>query len=139
MKKTVIALLIATVLTSFYIPQAQCKDNSQEKLLIVYTTADVNVFNKMIFIYALYSMKQGWWQQVELLTWGPSNETIANDVEVQQKIKQLQEAGVKVSACKWCAESYGIAEKLTELGIDVKYMGEPLTEMLKSDYKVLTF
>lgn len=139
MKKTMMVMMIALLFTSISVPNAQGKENAQEKLLIVYTTADVNVFNKMIYIYALNSMKYGWWQEVEILTWGPSNESIANDEDLQKKIVQLQEAGVKISACKWCAESYGVAEKLIKLGVDVKYMGQPLTEMLKGDYKVLSF
>ncbi len=41
-------------------------------------------------------------------------------------------------ACKACAEKLGAEQALTDLGIDVKYMGEPLTEYIKLDYKILT-
>jgi hypothetical protein len=51
----------------------------------------------------------------------------------------MGEAGVELVACKACADSYGGSGKLEELGIEVKYMGVPLTEMLKGDWIVVTF
>jgi hypothetical protein len=41
--------------------------------------------------------------------------------------------GVVIEACKACSDSYGVSDQLSALGIDVKYMGTPLTEMLQSD------
>jgi hypothetical protein len=49
------------------------------------------------------------------------------------------DTGVKVEACKRCAEGYGIDDQLEAFGIDVKLMGEPLTEYLKDpSYRVIT-
>ena len=47
--------------------------------------------------------------------------------------------GVVVQACIVCADMYGVSDRLREMGIEVKAMGKPLSDMLKSDYKVLTF
>ncbi len=47
--------------------------------------------------------------------------------------------GVEFVACKACADSYGVSEKLEALGIEVKYMGMPLTDMLKGDWVTVTF
>jgi len=38
-----------------------------------------------------------------------------------------------------CANAYGVTEDLKAFGFDVKGMGKPLTEYLKSGKKVLTF
>ena len=51
----------------------------------------------------------------------------------------MQNLGIIVEACKACADEYGVAAKLEELGITVKYMGKPLTDFLQLDYKILTF
>ena len=51
----------------------------------------------------------------------------------------MKVSGVELLACKECADSYGVSEKFEELGIEVKYMGQPLTSMLKSDWVSLTF
>ena len=57
---------------------------------------------------------------------------------VQEKIRELIQAGVKVSACKACAEQYGAVAKLEELGVEVIYWGVPLTEILKNKEPLLT-
>jgi hypothetical protein len=38
-----------------------------------------------------------------------------------------------------CAKNYGVVDALKTLDIDVKGMGEPLSDRLKSGWKVLTF
>jgi hypothetical protein len=53
-------------------------------------------------------------------------------------IQKMKEAGVILEACKACADLYCVSSKLEDLGIDVKYMGQPLTEYLKSDRIVLS-
>ncbi|MFQ3293639.1 MAG: hypothetical protein ACI8VE_000702, partial [Natrialbaceae archaeon] len=38
-----------------------------------------------------------------------------------------------LEACRACAEDYGVAEDLEDLGIAVEYMGDPLTNYLKDE------
>ncbi len=51
----------------------------------------------------------------------------------------MQKDGVVIEACIACADAYGISDNLKKLGYDVKFMGKPLTDYLKSGAKVLTF
>jgi hypothetical protein len=52
----------------------------------------------------------------------------------------MKEAGVALFACKACADIYGVSDKLSSLGIDVKYMGVPLTQYLKNkEWVTVTF
>jgi hypothetical protein len=46
--------------------------------------------------------------------------------------------GVHVEACKDCCDKFGVTDTLTKLGVDVRYMGEPLTGYLKSGETILT-
>lgn len=58
----------------------------------------------------------------------------------QFNLNMFKYAGVELFACRACADNYGVSDKLSNLGIDVKYMGVPLTEILKKgDWKTLTF
>lgn len=70
---------------------------------------------------------------------GPSAKLLSHDLELQQKIKAMQKDGVEVLACIACADQYGVTQNLLELDIDVKGMGVPLTDMLKSGWKQLNF
>jgi len=64
----------------------------------------------------------------------------AGDKDLQAKVKAMMDSGVKIQACKACADLYGVAPALAALGIEVKYLGKPLTEILQSDnWETMTF
>lgn len=110
-----------------------------EKLTILWTSEDEETAINMILMYTLKSNVNKWWKECNLITWGPSNKLLASNPEVQSMVRQIQEAGVKVYACKRCAEAYGIVKELESLGVEVKLMGEPLTGYLQDDtYRVLS-
>lgn len=109
------------------------------RLAVLWTSGDREVALKVTFMYTLNAKRQGWFDEVTLIVWGPSSRLLAGDPELQEQVRQMKEEGVTLVACKACADSYGVSEKLEALGIEVKYMGVPLTEMLKGDWKVLTF
>lgn len=108
------------------------------KLVVLWTTRDREVVQNMIFMYTKNSKRYGWWDQVRLVVWGPSAKLLAVDLELQAELEELKEAGVELQACKACADRYGVSENLSNLGIEVLYMGEPLTEYLKGDWVTIT-
>ncbi|MBN2431547.1 MAG: DsrE family protein [Acidobacteria bacterium] len=118
-------------------PPAVGKDVS--KLLVVWTSGDRDVALKMVFMYTYNAKKSGWFDEVQLLVWGPSSKLLSHDRELQESFVKMKETGVTLTACKACAEMYGVADALAGLGIEVRYMGQPLSDMLKGDWKVITF
>ena len=109
------------------------------KLAVVWTSGDPDVAHRVCFMYCHNAKKQKWFDQVVLVVWGPSARLLAADKDLQAKVKSMIEDGVQVQACVACADSYGVADRLRELKVEVKGMGVPLTEMLKTGWKVLTF
>lgn len=110
------------------------------ELVVLWTTGDREVALKMVFMYTLNSKLKGWWKDVTFIVWGSSSKLISLDTELQAHLLKMKEAGVKLMACKACADMYGVSDDLEKLGIDVKYMGQPVTEFLKNDnYRVMTF
>jgi hypothetical protein len=63
----------------------------------------------------------------------------SGDRELQEELEDIKGAGVELLACKDCADLYGVGGELTALGIEVIFMGKPLTDMLKSGWTCLTF
>ncbi len=114
-------------------------EEKPSKLVVVWTSGDRDVAIKMVFMYTYNAKKNGWWDEVRLVVWGPSSLLLSVDKELQDYIKKMKDEGVIIEACKACADEYGVSDKLAALGIDVKYMGKPLTDMLKSGYFSLTF
>jgi hypothetical protein len=121
------------------IPPAQDDPAKTSKLMVLWTSGDREVALKMVFMYTFNAKKRGWWDQVRFVVWGPSSKLLSEDPELQKGIKEMLEAGVEIQACKACADMYGVSDKLSDLGIEVKYMGVPLTNMLKDGWASLTF
>ena len=113
------------------------KDNSN-KLAVLWTSGDPDIAEKMGFMYTYNAKKQGWFDEVVLIVWGPSAKLLSENKMLQDYVKKMQEAGVKVEACMACAKMYGVNDKLAEMGIDVKGMGVPLTTYLKEGWKTIT-
>lgn len=49
----------------------------------------------MALLYARDSLVNGWWNQIELILWGPSVESAAESEAVQQELALLQNLGVR--------------------------------------------
>jgi hypothetical protein len=109
----------------------------KKSLVVLWTSGDREVALKMVFMYTLNAKLKGWWEEVILIVWGPSARLLSQDEELQEKIEQMKEAGIVLEACKACADLYGVSPDLEALGIEVKYMGVPLSDYLKEDRAVL--
>lgn len=109
-----------------------------EKIHILWTTNNKDTIFNMLSMYAINSKKKSWWQEVNVIIWGASAKLAGADDEVQVVIKEMIDNGISVEACKACCDNYGVTPKMEELGIAVKYMGQPLTDYLKSGEKVLS-
>jgi hypothetical protein len=108
------------------------------KLNILWTTTDKDTIFNMISMYASNSKRYNWWKEVNVIIWGASAKLVATDGMVQTEIKEMQNMGVNIEACKDCCDNLGATDKLLSIGIDVRYLGEPLTKYLKSDEKLIT-
>ena len=136
----VIVMVILWFAGSFVPVDAQESSGSEpSKLLVVWTSGDKEVAMKMVYMYTYNSKRQGWWDEVRFLIWGPSSKLLSEDKELQDYLKKMKDDGVELLACKACSDMYGVSVTLEELGVDVKYMGSPLTEMLKTGWVTLTF
>ncbi|MFC1530198.1 DsrE family protein [Gemmatimonadota bacterium] len=109
------------------------------KLGVVWSSGDREVALKMVFMYTHNAKKAGWFDEVQFIVWGPSEKLLAEDEELQEKVAQMMEDGIEVVACRACSDMYGVSSDLEECGVDVKYMGRPLTNLLQSDWKIITF
>jgi hypothetical protein len=113
--------------------------SDSSKLLVLWTSGDKEVAIKMVFMYTYNAKKEGWWDTIRFMVWGPSSKLLAEDAEIQAEIKKLEEEGVELYACKACADLYGVSDKMAELGLTVKYIGKDLTDLIKAGWTHMTF
>jgi hypothetical protein len=119
--------------------RTEAATDSVDRLAVLWTSGDPDVAHRVCFMYTHNAKKQGWFDEVRLIVWGPSARLLAGDKDLQAAVRQMMQDGVQVQACIACADSYGVVDTLRELGLEVKGMGPPLTGILKSDTKLLTF
>ncbi len=139
-KFLVLALIGVTLFTVQSLNAAPVEDDvAGDKLVVVWSSGDPYVAEKVAFMYTHAARRNGWYRDVTLVIWGPSAKLAAENIKIQAKLKAMQKDGVVLEACSSCANSYNVADDLRALGIDVKGMGVPLTNYLKSDARVITF
>jgi hypothetical protein len=109
------------------------------KLLIVWSTAEIEVAKKMVLLYSSVILPRGYWDQAHLMIWGPSAKLLSENEALQEMVSKIKQTGVKLTCCVVCSDEYGVSEKLASLGIDMIHTGEVLTDALQKDWKVITF
>jgi hypothetical protein len=112
--------------------------DKKNSLYVLWTTADLITVEKMVFMYTLNAKIQGWFDAVTLVVWGASTKLLADNSTLQERIEEMKAAGIRVEACKACADQLGATEALESCQVEVKYWGEPLTEVLKSRTSLIT-
>ena len=141
MQRMTIYMCVLLVLASFS-PAAHAEEGEAPtgKLMVVWTSADPDVAEKVCLMYTHAAKNYGWFSEVHLVVWGPSQRLLVGDPTIQTKVEAMQEDGVVVEACVACATKLGLVDQIQTLGYEVKGMGKPLTEALKDDgTEVITF
>jgi hypothetical protein len=140
-QKTLLILLTGILLSMSPMINSQIvnTETTHDKLVVLWTSDDPMVAERVALMYTHAAKTAGWFKEVTLIVWGPSAKLITENIKLQEKLKTMQKDGVVIEACVACANAYGVAEDLKKLGYDVKGMGKPLTDYLKSGAKVLTF
>lgn len=111
----------------------------KNRLLIIWSTEEIEVANKMVLLYSSVILPRSYWDEAILMIWGPSARLLSQDKALQQKVKEIAATGVHIQACVVCTDEYGVSEKLKSIGVELTHTGEMLTEALQSDWKVITF
>ena len=142
MKKRILLGFVLSCILLIALPamlHAQDMESKKEKLAVLWTSGDRDVAEKSCLMYTHAALRNGWFDEVVLIVWGSSSRLLAEDEALQKKIQAMKDDGVILEACIACSNMLGVTDELKELGIDVKGMGVPLTDYLKSGYHVLTY
>ncbi|MDX9801772.1 MAG: DsrE family protein [Spirochaetia bacterium] len=108
------------------------------ELFILWTDDNIITTEKMVFMYAQNAVLKKWFGSVTLIIWGATAQLVTDNNEIGKKIEELIIRGVKVSACKACADQLGVSDKLKNLGVELKYWGEDLTRLIREKKNLIT-
>ncbi|MFW6188967.1 MAG: DsrE family protein [Planctomycetota bacterium] len=135
----VVLAIVALGAVALFGPARAQPDDARGRVAVVWTSGDPEVAHRMCLMYTHAARTAGWFDRVRLVVWGPSARLLAADKDLQTKVKAMMKDGVELQACVVCADSYGVSDDLRAMGIEVKGMGKPLSDMLRGDWHVLTF
>jgi len=139
MKKSI---LILTVLLAGSLNMISAQEDHYTKddtLVVVWTSGDFEVAEKMVYMYVFNAKRAGWFDEIIFIVWGPSARLLTENEKLQEYLEKMKDEGIILEACVACANMYGVADDLRGMGIDVKGMGSVLSDYLKKGYRVMTF
>ena len=85
-------------------------------------------------MYALNAMKHGWLEDVKLVLFGPAENLFLEDVEFQDLVRQYMDLAKTPLACRFLSDKDGSSERLRDLGLDVQFVGAPISEAIREGY-----
>jgi len=104
-----------------------------DKIVVVISTAEKEkVYAGMM--YALNALKQGWMNEVRLVFFGPSEKLLLTDKEMQKYLKEYLELKGEAAACKAISDVDNTSEKIGAMGIQVEYVGEMISNLVKTGF-----
>ena len=104
-----------------------------KKILVIISTSDAGKARTGA-MYALNALKEGWMDEVKLIFFGPAQNLLLDDKELQKQVKEYQEMENAVVACKFISDRDQKSEQLLEVGIQVEYVGEMISEHIHAGY-----
>lgn len=85
-------------------------------------------------MYAVNALKHGWMQEVKLIFFGPGEALLLEDEVLQDYVRQYQAMDGNAIACKFIADRDGLDEGISQLGIQVIYVGQLISDLIKEGY-----
>lgn len=118
-----------------------------DRIIVIISTAEA-AKARTGAMYAVNALKHGWLEDVKLFFFGPAEELLLEDAELQQYVKAYQETERTPIACKFLADRAGsearddgrasrgphVSAAIAALGVDVQYVGKPISDLIKQGY-----
>lgn len=103
------------------------------KLLVIISSAEPEKARTGA-MYAVNALKHGWMDEVELYLFGPSQQLLLRDEPLQKFIQEFRSLEGKPVACKFLADRDDTHDRTMVLGLDVQYVGKPISDLIQAGY-----
>ena len=85
-------------------------------------------------MYAVNALKHGWMEEVELYLFGPAQKLLLEDEPLQQFFNEFRQLEGEPVACRFLADRDDISDRTGELGLDIQYVGKPISDLIQQGY-----
>ncbi len=107
------------------------------KLLVVISTGEKEKALTGL-LYTTNAIRNKWLDDVRVFFFGPFEKLLSEDAEIQEWASELANHQQPM-ACKFISDNHGISEQLTSLGVNVEYVGQPISDAIKEGYVPMVF
>lgn len=104
-----------------------------DRIIVIIATAEA-AKARTGAMYALNAMKHGWLEDVKLVLFGPAEQLFLEDPDFQDLVRQFMELAKTPLACRYLSDREGTSERLRDLGLDVQFVGAPISEAIREGY-----
>jgi hypothetical protein len=104
-----------------------------DKLLVIIATGERAKAQAGV-MYALNAVKHAWLGEVKLYFFGPAEGLLLDDEDLQVMVHDFRQLEGEPVACRFLADRDGQSEGLRELGVQVQYVGPPISELIRAGY-----
>jgi len=104
-----------------------------DKLLVIISTAEPDAARTGM-LYAINALKHCWMSEVKIFFFGPAQELLTRDGELQRLLQEYQAHDQTAVACKFIADRDQTAEPTAALGVQVEYIGTMISDLIRDGY-----
>ena len=104
-----------------------------DRLVVIIGTGELGKAEAGL-MYATNALKHGWMQDVRLFFFGPAEKLLVEDPDLQELLIQYHALDRQAVACRFLSDRDGSSDGLTEVGVDVSYVGGQISDLIKAGY-----
>ena len=105
----------------------------ESRIVVIISSSDAGKARTGV-MYAVNALKHGWMEDVKIIFFGPAQDLLLKDAELQNYIKEYQTMEETAVACKYISDRDKKSEQLSELGIQVEYVGKMISDYIHEGY-----
>ena len=103
------------------------------KLVVIISTADVQKARTGA-MYGVNALKYGWVEEVKIFFFGPAQDLLLEDTELQNYVKEYHAMEESAVACRFISDRDETSDQICELGIRVEYVGKMISDLINDGY-----
>ena len=103
------------------------------KVVVIISTGEAEKARTGV-LYAVNALRQNWMESVALIFFGPAEALLLENSQLQAQVELFQEQRGEAVACQYIADNENLSSRLTALGVEVRYVGKLISDLIKEGY-----
>ncbi len=104
-----------------------------EKIVVIISTSDPEKAQTAA-MYVKNALFQGWMEEVKIFFFGPAQDLLLENEELQDFVKEVRAMEETPIACEFISERDHTNNQLSQLGVKVEPVGYQISELIKNGY-----